>query len=463
LYVFISYSREDSSLLHEFVNQLAAARNHENDIDFWYDKGTDGIAPGDEWRTSLDEAINRCDVFCIFLTSNCATSPNCAQELTRAVALNKRIVQLKVRHTALPVASRTTIPNSKIWIGSIAELGARDEYWRKSVEELRGLRSDPGGHVQGRNDRLFEELCEVVARLATFKHFHDVGHQLYEEHYKLLVHELKDGKIRPRTRARALAAIREAIADFEGNRKDQDRFLFERDRTELGALDACLVQCRAALDDASGDGSHAYMRVIEFGSQLGMSLTYFNMRIMDSARRFDVDRFVNALASGLASQQRVRDRLSEWVRTTSTYHARLLLEHDALQAIQDRMSKYDAEDLDDGHNRDEIVDGLSNIVEEMVPIVELWKNDAVDDVRHAGLATTRLTLSRVVDQLSRSVAEARHSSAEANATDLKRALEDCQNVFDKYFLRVDQTLKAHYRRMESDLTGTVAQSWNSVR
>jgi len=46
--IYISYSRQDETLLAEFIKQLDAATNVGAALEHWYDKdGQDGIQPGD--------------------------------------------------------------------------------------------------------------------------------------------------------------------------------------------------------------------------------------------------------------------------------------------------------------------------------------------------------------------------------------------------------------------------------
>ena len=66
---FISYSRRDLEIVDQYVNTLAGMG-----MSVWVDR--EDIKVGNSWRVQIVEAIDTCDAFVFFLSSNSAASTN---------------------------------------------------------------------------------------------------------------------------------------------------------------------------------------------------------------------------------------------------------------------------------------------------------------------------------------------------------------------------------------------------
>jgi WD40 repeat protein len=90
---FVSYSRRDQS----FVLGLKEALERRG-RNVWID--ADDIPPGAAWRRELGTGIEAADAFVFVISPNSVASPECAEELDRAVALGKRLVPVHYRPAA---------------------------------------------------------------------------------------------------------------------------------------------------------------------------------------------------------------------------------------------------------------------------------------------------------------------------------------------------------------------------
>lgn len=93
--IFISYSHEDrliAEMLSQRINQIG--------FHTWIDFA--GIKGGDEWRQSIDEALEHSSAFLILLTPEATVSRWVKYELRRALDHKLRIIPLMIRNCALP-------------------------------------------------------------------------------------------------------------------------------------------------------------------------------------------------------------------------------------------------------------------------------------------------------------------------------------------------------------------------
>ena len=88
--VFISYAREDQSTVRR-LHEALAARNRESWVDW------EGIAPSDEWLTSILEAIDTADAVVCVLSPDWLASAICRREAEHAIAAHKRLVPVVAR------------------------------------------------------------------------------------------------------------------------------------------------------------------------------------------------------------------------------------------------------------------------------------------------------------------------------------------------------------------------------
>lgn len=81
--IYISYTRTDEELVRELSTRLEE-KGHQISID------SDAIAPGDDWRTALEVALESSDVFISLLTENSINSQYVMTELGNAMAWRRR-------------------------------------------------------------------------------------------------------------------------------------------------------------------------------------------------------------------------------------------------------------------------------------------------------------------------------------------------------------------------------------
>ncbi len=88
--IFISYSRQDKTLVHPFVEQISKAVER----DCWID--LNGIESGEEFEDVIIQAIDRCQVVLFMLSDNSLKSPWTKREVYYAEGEGKRIVPVLV-------------------------------------------------------------------------------------------------------------------------------------------------------------------------------------------------------------------------------------------------------------------------------------------------------------------------------------------------------------------------------
>ena len=93
-YIFVSYSRKDSSSVYPELKWL-----NEVGFNIWYD---DGIEAGAEWTEALASAIRQARVFLFFVTPNSVASQNCRNEVHAAVQHELPLIAVHLQETRLP-------------------------------------------------------------------------------------------------------------------------------------------------------------------------------------------------------------------------------------------------------------------------------------------------------------------------------------------------------------------------
>jgi tetratricopeptide (TPR) repeat protein len=94
--VFISYSREDNSVLRELVLQLRAAGPQ---VSIFYDGN---INAGDDWEAALDREIESCACLVALISPNAIGSKYFKHETERAAQIRKRVLPFLIRDIAIP-------------------------------------------------------------------------------------------------------------------------------------------------------------------------------------------------------------------------------------------------------------------------------------------------------------------------------------------------------------------------
>src|ERR1700735_2937149 len=91
---FISYSHVDW----DFAVRLRTALEHEGES-IWMDERD--IPGGSRWRREVELAIESADAFVYIISPASVASAECAQELTHAAGLNKRILPVRAAAVTL--------------------------------------------------------------------------------------------------------------------------------------------------------------------------------------------------------------------------------------------------------------------------------------------------------------------------------------------------------------------------
>lgn len=92
--VFISYSRSDQPLVRKLYETLVA-NQHEVFVDW------EGIPPSSEWKSELEEAIDKADVVLYVLSPEYLASPSCLHEVAHAEADKKRLIPILHREVSV--------------------------------------------------------------------------------------------------------------------------------------------------------------------------------------------------------------------------------------------------------------------------------------------------------------------------------------------------------------------------
>lgn len=131
-YIFVSYAHKDSLRVLPIIEEL-----YNRKYRVWYDEG---IAPGSEWPQNIADHLNAASAVLIFVSGNSLVSPNCENEVQRAFASDKLLIEYKLdgsEHTLLSSrckdGSCTTIENEEDLIKAIPEkyIGDGSGYERK--------------------------------------------------------------------------------------------------------------------------------------------------------------------------------------------------------------------------------------------------------------------------------------------------------------------------------------------
>jgi TolB-like protein len=94
--IFISYSSKDRESALDLVERLRAGGN-----DVWIDGAE--LSGALNWSSEIVQAINDCTTFIFLISSNSATSHNCAKEVLLASEKQKNILPIVLEETSLPV------------------------------------------------------------------------------------------------------------------------------------------------------------------------------------------------------------------------------------------------------------------------------------------------------------------------------------------------------------------------
>lgn len=92
-YIFVSYAHTDSAIVVPIIDVLQSAG-----FRVWYDQG---IEAGTEWPAYIEEHLDNCDRFLVFMSPSTVTSVNCRNEINYASTLKKEILVVYLEETVL--------------------------------------------------------------------------------------------------------------------------------------------------------------------------------------------------------------------------------------------------------------------------------------------------------------------------------------------------------------------------
>jgi hypothetical protein len=97
-YIFISYSHKDSDLVYPQIQWM-----HNLGFNIWYDEG---IPPTSEWPTEIENALQMCKLFIVFITKNAVESINVRNEINFALDIHKKFLYIFLKDTTLKYGLR---------------------------------------------------------------------------------------------------------------------------------------------------------------------------------------------------------------------------------------------------------------------------------------------------------------------------------------------------------------------
>lgn len=122
-YVFVSYAHLDQKSVFAEIKRFNEAGFH-----VWYDEG---IAPGNEWSDEIAEALSKCTVFVVMLTSISAPREAVLNEISFALDEGKPLLAIYLEDTKLPPGLRLRISRKQ----AILKYNmAEEEYEFKYIE-----------------------------------------------------------------------------------------------------------------------------------------------------------------------------------------------------------------------------------------------------------------------------------------------------------------------------------------
>jgi hypothetical protein len=131
--IFISYSRRDSELVDQFIQQL-----EKHGFDAWVDR--EDIRGGAAWGAAISEGIRRCQAVIVVLSSRSTASDNVARELSLADQHKRPIIPVRFEASPLSAALEFQLAGLQI-----IEFSRRDFAHSVDVvvQALRGLPQVP--------------------------------------------------------------------------------------------------------------------------------------------------------------------------------------------------------------------------------------------------------------------------------------------------------------------------------
>jgi hypothetical protein len=93
-YIFVSYAHKDRAVVYQELERLSNLGCR-----VWYD---DGITPSRDWTDEIAQAIDRCEFFVVYVSTNSVCSENVKNEIIYALTENKKFLAIHIEETSLP-------------------------------------------------------------------------------------------------------------------------------------------------------------------------------------------------------------------------------------------------------------------------------------------------------------------------------------------------------------------------
>jgi hypothetical protein len=106
---FVSYSRVDA-----VVAEALRAQLHVRGMNVWLD--VEGIVGGENWKARITRAIEVCKAFIFLVSPDSLHSAVCAEELARAVELNKLIIPVHCRDVDRGEIVPALVARDPVWL-----------------------------------------------------------------------------------------------------------------------------------------------------------------------------------------------------------------------------------------------------------------------------------------------------------------------------------------------------------
>jgi formylglycine-generating enzyme required for sulfatase activity/dienelactone hydrolase len=124
-FCFISYSHDDSVLIFDELERL-----DQSGFRFYYDEG---IHPAHTWHDELAGAIENCDLFIFFVSSNSVASSNCQREINFALDREKPVLAIHIEDVDLSAGLQLALGDRQAIIKSRFE---EDDYRQRIYDSI---------------------------------------------------------------------------------------------------------------------------------------------------------------------------------------------------------------------------------------------------------------------------------------------------------------------------------------
>ncbi|MDF2924243.1 MAG: hypothetical protein K0R57_3157 [Paenibacillaceae bacterium] len=103
--IFVSYAHKDWEEIYPIIEDL-----HEEGYHIWFDGGID---PGNEWPEEIAQALVKCSLFLVFLSTHSIASKNVINEIYFAIDEDKPFLAVHMDQTKLPIGLKLRIGASQ--------------------------------------------------------------------------------------------------------------------------------------------------------------------------------------------------------------------------------------------------------------------------------------------------------------------------------------------------------------